>query len=67
MNTSSDDEGNNDEVSPDPPTNDVNINDTSNDDKNDYEINPDTPTNGHNNETIDKHEKKTMNKRMGRK
>ena len=42
MNDSSDDEGNNYEVSPDPHTNDVHINDNSDDERNDYEVNIDT-------------------------
>ena len=46
------------EDAPDPPTNDVNINDYSDDEKNDYEVNHDTPTNGGNNETIDNDENK---------
>ena len=41
---------------PDPPTNDININDSSDDEKNDYEVTPDTSTNGGNNETIDNDE-----------
>ena len=45
MNYSSDDEGNNYEVDPDPPTNDVNINANSDDEKNDHEVTPDSPTN----------------------
>ena len=60
MNTSSCDEGNNDKVSADPPTNDVNINGNSNDEKNDFEVTPDTPTNNRNNETIDNHEEKKL-------
>ena len=50
MNASSDEERNNDEVDPEPPTNNVNINANSDDEKNDYEVTPDTPTNGGNNE-----------------
>ena len=53
MNAYSNNEGNNDEVAPNPPTNDVNINANSDNEKNDYEVIPDTPTNGGNNETID--------------
>ena len=37
MNASSYDEGNNDEVSPDPPTNEVNINANSDDEENENE------------------------------
>ena len=39
-------EGNNDDVAPAPPTNDISINTNSDYEKNDYEITPDTPTNG---------------------
>ena len=46
MNASSDDEGNNDEVDPDPTTYEVNINDNPDDDKNYYQFTPDTPING---------------------
>ena len=53
MNDSSDYERNNYEVSPNPPTNDVNINANSDDEENDYEVTPDTPTIGGNNETIE--------------
>ena len=49
MNDSSDDEGNNDEVAPDPPTNVENINTDSDDEKNGSSFTPDTPTNGVNN------------------
>ena len=41
MNASSDDEGNNYKVYPDPPKNDVNINANTDDEKNDYEVTPD--------------------------
>ena len=59
MNASSDDKGNNDDISPDPLTNDININANSGDEKNDYGFTPDTPTNGRNIETIcNKEEKK---------
>ena len=54
----SDKEGNNDEVAPDPPTNDVNITANSDDEKNDYEVTPDTTIDGENNETIDNNEEK---------
>ena len=40
MNVSSDDEVNNDEVSPNPPTNDVNIGANYDDEKNDYVFYP---------------------------
>ena len=40
MNASSDDEVNNDEVAPDPPTNDVNISDNSYNETNEYWITP---------------------------
>ena len=53
MNASSDDEGNNNEVAPDPPTNDVNTNTKYDDQKNGCEVTPDTPTNAGNKETID--------------
>ena len=43
MNSSSNDEGNNYEVAPEPSTNYVNINDNPDDEKNDYEVTPDTP------------------------
>ena len=56
MNTSSDYEVNSDEVSPDPPTNDVNINDNYDDGVNYYEVTYHTPTNDGNNETIDNYE-----------
>ena len=56
MNSYSDDEGSNDEVAPNPPTNGVNINANYDDEKNDYEVTPDIPTNGGNNETIDNDE-----------
>ena len=49
MNASSDDEGNNDEVAPNPNTNNVNINANDDDEKNNYEVTPDTPKNGGNN------------------
>ena len=58
MNTYSDDEGNTDEVTPDPPTKDITINDNYDNERNDYEVTPDTPTNGGNNETIDNYEGK---------
>ena len=58
MNTFYDDEGNNDEVAPNTPTNDWNINANPDDEKNDYEVTPDTPTNGGNNETIENYEEK---------
>ena len=67
MNVSSDYKRNNDKVSPDPPTNDVNINANSDDEKNDYEVTPDTPKNGGNIETIDNDEEKIMKKRLGSK
>ena len=67
MNAYSDDEVNNDEDSPDPPTNDVNINANDDDEKNYYEVTPDTPKNGGNNETIDKYEEKITKKRLRRK
>ena len=67
MNASSDNEENNDEVSPDPPTNDISINANPNDKKNDYEVTPDTPKNGENNETIENNEEKIMKKIMRRK
>ena len=67
MNASSDGEGDNDDVAPDPPTNDVNINDNYDDEKNYYEVTPDTPTNVGNNETIDNDEEKIMKNRMRRK
>ena len=67
MNASSDDEGNNDDVAPDPLTNDVNINADYDDEKNDYEVTPDTHTNGRNNEIIDNYEEKKMKKRLIRK
>ena len=47
MNAYSNNEENYDEVAPDPPKNDENM------DANPDEITPDTPTNGGNNETID--------------
>ena len=47
-----DDEVNNDEVAPEPPTNDVNINANYDDEKNYYKVNPDKRTNGVNIETI---------------
>ena len=53
MNSSSDYEGNNDDVAPNPPTNDIKISENSDDEKNCYEFTPDTPTNGGNNETIE--------------
>ena len=56
MNSSSDDEINNDKVSLNPPTNVVNINDNSDDEKNDYQVTTDTPTSGGNNEKIDNDE-----------
>ena len=43
---------------PDPPTDDENINANSDDEKNDYEVTPDTPTNGGTNETIDNDQEK---------
>ena len=49
MNASSYDEVNNDEVAPNPPTNDVNINYNSDDEENDYGVTPDTPTSSGNN------------------
>ena len=58
MNASSDNEWNDYEVSPDPPTNDININNNSDYEKNYYEVTPDTPKNGGNNETIDSDEDK---------
>ena len=67
MNASSDDEGNNDEVAPDPPTNEVNINDNYDDEGNYYEVTPETSTSGVNNETIDNDEDKMMMKRLRRK
>ena len=48
----------NDEVAPDPPIDDENINANSDDEKNDYEVTPDKPTNGGNNETINNDENK---------
>ena len=67
MNASYDDEGNNDEVAPDPLTNDVNINDNYDDEKNDYEVTSDTPTNSGNIETINNYEEKITKKRLRRK
>ena len=58
MNSSSDNEVNNDKVAPNPPINDININYNSYDEKNDYGVTPYTPTNGGNNETIDNDEEK---------
>ena len=46
------------EDAPDPPKNDVNINDNYDDEKNDYEVNPVTPTNGGNKKTIENDEEK---------
>ena len=66
MNTSSDDEGNNDEVAPDPTTNDAKINANHDDKKNDHEVTPDTPTNGGNNETIYNKKEKIMKKTLRR-
>ena len=51
MNAYSNYEGNNDEVAPDPPTDDGNIN-ANYDEKNYYEVAPDTTKNGVNNKTI---------------
>ena len=67
MNASDDDEVNNYEFDPNPPTNDVNINDNSDYEGNDYEVTPDTPTSGGNNKTIDNYDGKIMNKRLRRK
>ena len=49
----------NGEDAPNPPTNDLNINDNSDDEKNYYEVTPDTPKNGASNETIDNDEDKS--------
>ena len=61
MNAYSNNKENNDEVSPNPPTNDEIIN--ANYDK----VNPDTPTNGWNNETIDNDEEKIIKMKLTRK
>ena len=58
INACSNNEGNNDEFSPDTPTNDININYNYGDEINDYEVSPDTPKNGVNNETIDNDDEK---------
>ena len=46
MNAYSNNQENNDDFAPDPPTNDENINAHSGDGKNDYEFAPDTPIEG---------------------
>ena len=58
MNASSDDEGNNDKVAPNSPTNGVNIKDNYDDETNYYEVTLDTTTNSGNNATIDNYEDK---------
>ena len=67
MNDSSDDEGNNYEVDPDPPTNGVNINANYDDEKHYYKVTPDTPTNGGNNEKMATDKKIIMKKSLRRK
>ena len=61
MNASSNNQGNNDEVAPEPPTNDEIIN------ANYDEVTPDTPTYIVNNETIDNDEENTLKKKLRRK
>ena len=67
INACSNNEANNDEVSPDQPTDDKNINYNYNDEKNDYMVTSDTPTNGGNNKTVDNNEEKRTKMKLRRK
>ena len=67
INAYSNNERNNDEVSPNPPTNDIKLNANSYYYINDYEVTPDTPKNGGKIETIENDDEKRMKNKPGRK